>query len=172
MGFQFIHYNNHGIPIYSLLIDALFDFGLYFFIGSICYFERNLIVYRKDFFLVALTTTLIILWNQNYELLREVQYLSLPYIVFYLSFQKGKLNYWGKYGDFSYGIYVYGFLVQQCLIQVLGSTISSSMMIVLSFLFVLPLSYFSWHFVESPALKFKQLFNVSYYLDLKEELCK
>jgi peptidoglycan/LPS O-acetylase OafA/YrhL len=55
-------------------------------------------------------------------------------------------------GDYSYGIYIYGFLIQQTIAH-LAPDISSYQSLILS----LPITYLfgmlSWHFVESPALK-------------------
>lgn len=61
--------------------------------------------------------------------------------------------------DYSYGIFLYGFVIQQLIIHALPSTNEWYW----NFLFALPLSAavaaLSWHFVERPALRLKRLFG-------------
>ncbi len=62
-----------------------------------------------------------------------------------------------KIGDLSYGIYIYSFPVQQTLVYYFGLDLIPLMMC--SFLISSILAYFSWHLIESEALKFKKLFS-------------
>lgn len=60
-----------------------------------------------------------------------------------------------KIGDLSYGIYIYGFLVQQIIMNYFNLTpvelmVSSLMMTIVP-------AYLSWHLVESKALKYKNV---------------
>lgn len=59
-----------------------------------------------------------------------------------------------NFGDYSYGIYIYAFPVQQCIYYFFNS-ISVINLIFLSFIFTFIFSYLSWHFVEKFFLKFK-----------------
>ena len=81
----------------------------------------------------------------------------IPYVVFYLSFLPGTLNRWGKYGDFSYGIYIYAYPVQQTLIYLFGLSLGLPLMTLLAFVITLPLAVLSWHLVEKRALTYKDL---------------
>ena len=60
-------------------------------------------------------------------------------------------------GDYSYGIYLYGFVIQQLVIQLLGDRLGSSLA---AFAVALPacvaVAVLSWHAVERPALKLKR----------------
>jgi peptidoglycan/LPS O-acetylase OafA/YrhL len=61
----------------------------------------------------------------------------------------------GKYGDFSYGIYIYAFLVQQIVSYYLMPNINWMLAFVLSGLITAILAWVSWVCIESPVLKLK-----------------
>ena len=71
----------------------------------------------------------------------------LPYFVFALAFSK-KLNMrdLGKFGDFSYGFYLYAFPMQQLIAYLFPSELSPLSMIVLSTAGTLPLCL--WDYVS------------------------
>jgi peptidoglycan/LPS O-acetylase OafA/YrhL len=61
-----------------------------------------------------------------------------------------------KWGDFSYGVYLYGYPVQQMLMRTIGPKVPFGVFIGLSCLGTLLLAVLSWHFVEKPFLKLKK----------------
>jgi peptidoglycan/LPS O-acetylase OafA/YrhL len=61
---------------------------------------------------------------------------------------------WGRYGDWSYGMYVYAFPVQQ-LVTFYFPGIPFVMHLVLAYAVTLTLGAVSWHWIESPALRLK-----------------
>ncbi len=61
----------------------------------------------------------------------------------------------GYFGDFSYGIYIYGFLVQQLLVHLSHNTIGLYNMMWMAWLVTLVLAILSWHIIEKKALKHK-----------------
>lgn len=62
----------------------------------------------------------------------------------------------GRLGDFSYGIYIYAFPVQQLLIMWIGWKGQAYLpMLAISTAVTLALAALSWHFVEAPALRLK-----------------
>jgi peptidoglycan/LPS O-acetylase OafA/YrhL len=79
--------------------------------------------------------------------------IALAIIIIYLCNEFIYLGNWGKYGDFSYGIYIWHFPVIQTLIQIklndLNSLLFLSIVIFVSTVF----SILSWHYVEKPFLK-------------------
>jgi peptidoglycan/LPS O-acetylase OafA/YrhL len=62
----------------------------------------------------------------------------------------------GRYGDFSYGLYLFAFPVQQAVIHVLGRAFPFLASLGLTFVITLALAMASWHLVEAPALALKQ----------------
>ncbi|MFM0349761.1 acyltransferase family protein [Paraburkholderia sp. RL17-347-BIC-D] len=92
----------------------------------------------------------------------HVQYLSaigaafaVPYVVVAVGLSNRlKLPNLAKYGDFSYGLYLYAFLIQQTLTMVFPG-IHLGLEIALAIAFTLPCAVVSWSFVERRALRFK-----------------
>lgn len=68
----------------------------------------------------------------------------------------------GRYGDFSYGIYVYAFVVQQVVADVTG-TRSALEMFVLAFPATVILGALSWRLIEARCLKLKKAVQNSDY---------
>lgn len=86
---------------------------------------------------------------------------TLAYAVFSLGSQP-LMSKFGKYGDFSYGIYIYSFPVQ----QIIAATIqphSPWVMFALSLPISVILGYLSWTFIESRALKYRTKINLKKY---------
>lgn len=61
----------------------------------------------------------------------------------------------GHFGDFSYGLYIYGFPVQQAVVALGGAQWEFGPAFVLSVATTLALAVLSWHLVERPALSLK-----------------
>ncbi|QSQ20208.1 acyltransferase [Pyxidicoccus parkwayensis] len=78
------------------------------------------------------------------------------YVVLYLAFlPAGALADFGRRGDFSYGVYVYAFPVQQAVTALLGGRTEWWVNAAVSFPGVVALAALSWHLVEKPALTLK-----------------
>jgi peptidoglycan/LPS O-acetylase OafA/YrhL len=58
----------------------------------------------------------------------------------------------GRYGDFSYGLYVFAYPLQQSIVQAAGTAISMPLYFGLAFGATLVLAVLSWHFIEAPSL--------------------
>jgi len=82
--------------------------------------------------------------------------LALAYTIFWLAYvPRGAIRKYNRLGDYSYGVYIYAFPIQQSLLalmpdlrplQVLGMALPAT----------LGVAALSWHFVEQPALRAKQ----------------
>ena len=153
----YFSFQNQLDSIYFSWIDIrvkiLAPYALYFFVGSIYYQLRKQIPYRFGIFILAILLCLLIQllgWNDL------ITILILPYVILYLAFSpKINLRWAGKKGDLSYGVYLYAFPIQQTLVYFLPNIPNVAILILLTILIVLPLAYFSWNFVEKPALKWK-----------------
>lgn len=82
--------------------------------------------------------------------------LTVPYLVMYFALVPGGfIRRFNALGDYSYGIYIYAFPVQQA-VAYLWRGVQPYEMMMLSFLVTLFLSVASWHLIESRALGFKE----------------
>lgn len=97
----------------------------------------------------------------NKDLFFVVYTLSLPYMIFYLAYvPKGKIRSFNKVGDYSYGIYIYAFPVQQSIAAAIFPGISVANMVLGSFAVTFVLAFLSWHFIEKKFLKMKDHYIV------------
>jgi peptidoglycan/LPS O-acetylase OafA/YrhL len=78
------------------------------------------------------------------------------YLLLFIAFTKElPLAGFARHGDFSYGLYVLAYPIQQLLVHALGPEISIPMFFVATLIPTLALAAFSWHFIEAPALALK-----------------
>lgn len=78
------------------------------------------------------------------------------YLLFYFGFvDAGALRHFGKHGDFSYGLFCYGWPVQTLILWWFGGKMHPVLLLALSFPAALALAFCSWHVVERPCLRLK-----------------
>ena len=81
---------------------------------------------------------------------------ALPYAVIAFGFTHVPLiSKPAQYGDFSYGIYLWSFPVQQALISYFGTSMSPLENMMATLLVVIPIAALSWHLLEKPMLALK-----------------
>lgn len=134
--------------------------AVYFFMGILFYLYRDKIIFSKYIFSLALIV-LLASFKLKYGLI--ISFLVLPYIILYIGLFKIKaLNIFSKYGDFSYGLYIYAFPVQQTIAYLSKNKISTIALFFFAFIVTLLLAVCSWNFVEQPFIKLKSIqFRVS-----------
>ena len=65
------------------------------------------------------------------------------------------VNKFGRFGDFSYGVYIYAFAVQQTFMWYGGKSYPFMLGLLITSVTTVLCAYLSWHFVENPALGLK-----------------
>lgn len=86
--------------------------------------------------------------------------LSLPYlVVWFARTPLPVLKNWGRFGDFSYGIYLYGFPMQQLVIAWLGAGVGIPVLFPLAWTAALGCAVLSWHLVEARMIRQKGVFR-------------
>ncbi|MBI5810470.1 MAG: hypothetical protein HZB21_04690 [Deltaproteobacteria bacterium] len=86
-----------------------------------------------------------------------LSYFAVPYLVLCAAFARVPyLKNFGRHGDFSYGMYVYAFPVQQTLMNFWPGGFPLFGFFLAAFTITLFLAILSWSFVEKPALKLKK----------------
>ncbi|WP_160152880.1 acyltransferase [Microbulbifer sp. ALW1] len=121
-----------------------------FFLGALFFLWRDKIVLSGKLFVISLTA--VALSFNSHELFLSAYLIFLPYIVIFLAYvPKGRVRRFNQIGDFSYGIYIYAFPIQQALIST-WQDMSVLAMVLGAFSITLLLSVLSWYFVEKPSL--------------------
>ena len=98
---------------------------------------------------LSLVCHLIIYYSYNYFLFP----FALSIIVIYICLEIPYLGNWGKYGDFSYGIYIWHFPIIQILIALHWSHLPPFVFLTLVITITSIFAALSWHLIEKPALR-------------------
>jgi peptidoglycan/LPS O-acetylase OafA/YrhL len=139
------------IPYFSDI--SLLRLPIYFLAGSTYFLFKEEIFMSSKFFLFALGLIILGIKNHFYLVIAP---LSLPYILFWLAFKLPLTNF-DKYGDFSYGLYIYAFPVQQMLSYFKMNKHGFIVYFLASALISLLAAVLSYHVIEKPFLKLKSL---------------
>jgi peptidoglycan/LPS O-acetylase OafA/YrhL len=143
---------------YVLEPMQLLRFVWFFFVGTAFYLLRHQIRLSSKLMcsIGALAMIAVAMSGHHFLLL---YYLALPYCLFYFAYvPAGKLRWYNRFGDYSYGVYLYAFPIQQALVlshlewSVLGLIATAA-----SLTFVLAVC--SWHWLEQPALRWHKRFS-------------
>lgn len=151
--------SNHFL--FTLNVNAFMYFTAYFLAGVILYlYKDKLRLTWKGAAVAALILGISIPLHR----LALALYFTLPYLVVWAgSLTQTRLTALSKYGDFSYGMYIYAWPIQQCLVNLFHNKIGHMHLFVYSFTITLLLSIASWHLLEKPMLKLKDRFSVDRY---------
>lgn len=137
-----------------------------FFISSGFYIYRKKIILSFPLFLICLAFFLsgIIVSYKIDVVFEYFRLLTLPYMIIYIAYCKiPYINNFGKYGDFSYGIYLWAYPVSQTLIYFWQDKFNIFTYILSVFFITLFIAVLSFKFIEKPALKLK---NKNFYKNL------
>lgn len=118
-----------------------------FLLGMLAYTHRDLIP-RNRMLLAALTVSGIISSHLSEHLANMLVAPALAYTTFYVAFSPVKLPEAARWGDFSYGTYLYAYPIQQMLYASYGDSLNLATYIMLSLLAALFAGVLSWHFIE------------------------
>ena len=144
--------NTESLVVYRTDLRQIPLCGVYFMVGASLY-QFNL---RKHFNLsnVVLAVVLWLCLSREPHLFAMASWVVLPFVVlaFGLSHHTW-LSRWHQ-RDYSYGIYIYAFPVQQTL-AFFWSHMPLTAYLLSTFVITVALAATSWHFVEKPALKLK-----------------
>lgn len=162
--------SNYFIFLIALL-NVLYFINRYFFYGEMLpYLSGSAFLYslmflnsaslyllkfrfgKNKFFIIAVAS-ICFLGGIAFPGIDMIYFFALPVLVNAIAKIKGKLNYAGKYGDFTYGTYVLSFPVQQMLIA--KGLINPYYIFMVTAIIVFPLAILSWKFIENPFLKLK-----------------
>jgi len=140
---------------YGEILPYLSTTGFYYsllFLNSACLYLLKLRFKESQFLLISVSFICVLI-GILFPKLNLVFFFALPVLVNSIAKIKGKLNFAGKYGDFTYGTYVFSFPVQQILIA--KGVLNPYYLFLITAIIVLPLAILSWNLIEYPFLKLK-----------------
>jgi peptidoglycan/LPS O-acetylase OafA/YrhL len=124
-----------------------------FLFGAWCFLHRT---FLPASLLAAGAVALLAIALLDTPLSRYALFGAVTYLTLIIAYNRRlRVNWFLKLGDYSYGIYVFAFPVQQFMVWRFGVT-DPLTLLALSFPAILALAMFSWHVVERPALTFKR----------------
>lgn len=151
-----------GIPLLLIMLagflfnqdsprSTLWHFGLFFAMGAILQEHRAARSHGSTIAMITLGAILVVLGNV---------YLALAFIVPPLTILAGeRTSPWisraGRFGDLSYGVYLYAWPVQQLVVVWLGEQAHFMSLLTVSSLITLTCAMASWRYVEKPAIGLK-----------------
>lgn len=144
-----------SLTFLQLNVGKLATFSLFFFLGIL--FKTQLCGINKNYVLLFFTIINIITFGKSINIIFVI--FTIWYFVDVFGFSNfsyfSKLN---KIGDYSYGIYIWGWFIQQIVVEILGRNISVLTLFIISSILSIQMGMISWNFVES---KFSKSFYLS-----------
>lgn len=149
--FLVVIYNhvNFSLPLIRFFVGEYVV--TYYLIGTL--FAIYNIIYNKKILLI-----LFLIWIMSFKtiLLSISSIIFIPYLTLYLSLKtKFVFKKIMEYGDFSYGLYIYAFPIQQYIVHLFQNEISPMKLFFISFPATFILAYISWNIIEKKALMYK-----------------
>jgi peptidoglycan/LPS O-acetylase OafA/YrhL len=138
--------------IYNLLQRQLPGQLMFFISGAFLYYYFE---HFKKYSHIYLIFALFGIAISNFISFSPIFAFALAIVIIYFATVFKYLGNWGKYGDFSYGIYIWHFPIIQIFIS-LGIFNYSNILAILGIIIFASIStYLSWNFVEKPFLRKK-----------------
>ncbi|HFK5507381.1 acyltransferase family protein [Elizabethkingia anophelis] len=132
----------------------LLDLGVFFIAGALLATINIRTIKRKKELLIV--SCIIVIASIYFDFYIYSKYITLPILFIFFGLNPIPIisSIGSKIGDLSYGIYIYGFPVQQTLMYYFSLNYFELMVysMVISYIF----AYFSWHLIEKRALKLKK----------------
>ncbi|MCX2179183.1 acyltransferase [Streptomyces sp. SKN60] len=154
-------YSAHGLPIFQLppfgQINASFlvYLGFAFALGAVIELYKERVPVSDPLGIAALV---VLLGSLHFGYLFTVGIPAFAYLLVWLAIRlPAPCRRIGAKNDYSYGIYIYGFLVQQTLALLGLARWGLAAYLALTFVLTVLLAAASWHLVERPAMRAKDL---------------
>ncbi len=155
VGFSFYMDHLKELRVLGMYGESFLDLCTFFIIGSLmAVYKIETVKHKRSFLLFTLLIVMTAFYFDSFSYIKHVflallvLFIGLIPIPYFKDF--------GKYGDPSYGIYIYAFPVQQTLMYYFKY--DSLNLMLYSILISVPLGYLSWYIVEKKALMLKNRF--------------
>lgn len=135
-------------------VPDFFNLFLFFAAGMVLYAFKDDIKLSKQYALISLSLLVISFIFGGFT---NIFTIFGSYLIVYIAYSKKiKFYNFAKYGDFSYGLYIYAFSIQQSVTYFVND-ISVFSNIIISVPLTIFVSYCSWHLIEKPSMKLKNV---------------
>ncbi len=137
-----------------------------FLVGAAFYLKRHSIPYSPLLFIVCIAIVAasgFVLPESTFSVMPAWTVCTIPvyaYITVFLGATRLPLPPLFRKGDYSYGIYLYGFPIQQAIVAATGIR-DAFLLFALTVPVVTAMAMFSWHLVEKPMLRFRKAFSMA-----------
>jgi peptidoglycan/LPS O-acetylase OafA/YrhL len=146
-------WSEHGQHLLGPWARSYARYASYFFAGAFLYLMPRQMTRSPA---VSLVAGVVLLACLGTSYAQPVGRLTIPILVLFASWiPVPALQGFGRFGDFSYGMYVYAFPIQQWLIEAVPLARTPAGLLALSFTASLAAAAASWHLLEAPALRWK-----------------
>lgn len=139
-----------GIDSYMELQRQLPGQLTFFLAGAVCYYYFQYFT-KYGFWLLVLAITAFVL--QTWLPWIAVEPVALAIVVIWFACVLPCIGHFGKYGDFSYGVYIVHFPILQLLISLGLFKDSPWLMLSVAGLLILTIAVLFWNFIEKPFLR-------------------
>lgn len=143
------------VPGVGRTFDVVLPFVLSFLVGAVLFVYRERVVASPA--RIAIVVGLLIGTMGHRALFAMVWPVGLPYVLLWVSrHPRVPFQGWGRPGDFSYGLYLFAFPIQQLLVDVGGRGTRPLPLFFASMLLTVPVAMLSWFLIERPFLRLKE----------------
>ena len=147
-------FTDNGVVLQLMPYADLTRLGTLYFLGSFFVFAPAHWLKKKVLFWALLIAPMFLGHSSTGQV---VSLMSLAYVTLTVAHWKSTVSDTiTKVGDYSYGVYVYAFPVQQTCVMLLGNHAIPMAVLFFSLPITLVFAAASWHFVEKPALTLKR----------------
>ncbi|MEO8111412.1 MAG: acyltransferase [Ginsengibacter sp.] len=152
---KYISIPDHETWLFLKFPSELPRFFTFFFAGSCFYFYRDNILRSR--FLVLLSIAALLFFSWWAKGLHIVLPLAGTYLLFYFAYHPHiQFHNFAHRGDFSYGLYLYGWPIQQLIMYFLADHLGAHRLFFIAFPITFCAAFLSWNLVEKPFLKMKK----------------
>jgi len=126
----------------------------YFVTGMVAFHLKDHITINTHLFIIAASLTYVLQLLPQTSLIVPV---PMMYVVIWLGMQKFTRFELSRYGDFSYGIYLFSYPLQQTICYLFPTFRQWWIVFPLSAILSILVAAVSWHYIEKPSLQLKKL---------------
>ena len=126
----------------------------FFLAGAFCFVNREFIPLST---LLLVAFAVIAMATHNTPLFPFAFAAALSYFCLWFAYIPD-FHFFNRFGDYSYGMYLWGFPIQQAVSATIGVPVKAWVNCAISLVIVLAIAAASWHWVEKPALALKSRF--------------